>query len=291
MTIRLLVTGGSGFIGSWCLRQLVNEPIEIFVISRKARQNLKNITWVTADFLEPEQMKNVVKQVQATHLLHCAWDVTHNYYWQNLNNIDYYLATVLLWEEFIKNGGTRGIFLGSGAELLETNVQPNTLYGRGKKLTAESVAFLGQAHGVEYLWCRVFGLFGQGEPSARLFPYLLKCFRDKIPPEIKSPETKYDFLYVENLAKLIKELSFSQLVGIVDLGLGDVYSVRELAIFLHQCFYPTSPEPIYFADASPNSFLPDLTWQQSIQLKAQYFSFKDAVQKYLEQDPVTILES
>ena len=74
---RVLVTGGSGFIGSHCLEPLLHRSFDVHAVSTRPHPGaITAVTWHAADLLDPAAATALVAEVQPSHLLHLAWIVT-----------------------------------------------------------------------------------------------------------------------------------------------------------------------------------------------------------------------
>lgn len=82
MRERFLVTGALGCIGSWIVRQLLDEGVEIVgvdaggsdhrVRALLAGDELERVTWVTADISLPETATTLFARHEPTHVIHLA---------------------------------------------------------------------------------------------------------------------------------------------------------------------------------------------------------------------------
>ncbi len=77
----VLVTGGSGFIGTWVLHELLNRDARIVVIDsqkmperweRVLGHRSREIVWSDASLLRCDELQKVIEQYQITHLIHLA---------------------------------------------------------------------------------------------------------------------------------------------------------------------------------------------------------------------------
>lgn len=160
--MKVLLTGATGFIGSYVYKELIQNNSYVSVISRK-ESNLKN--WFQADILNVEETTKVVKEVQADVLIHLAWDVTHGQFWHAENNKDYEKASKSLFNSFIKNGGRKIVSVGTCAEYPTSSeavsedviyAEELTPYGKAKRsvfdyLVSEQKKKTLILHGLEFL--------------------------------------------------------------------------------------------------------------------------------------------
>jgi nucleoside-diphosphate-sugar epimerase len=175
---RVLVTGGSGFIGSHALRPLVDAGHEVHALSR--RPALANapagIVWHDSDLLADPGA--VVSEVGPERLLHLAWYTEHGRYWNSLENLRWVEATLALMRAFAAAGGERAVLAGTCAEYEwggagpcvegQTPLRPATLYGVAKRATCALVEAAAPELGVDVAWGRIFFLYGPGEDDRRL---------------------------------------------------------------------------------------------------------------------------
>ena len=174
-TVRLLVTGATGFIGRHVLAQLaLRKDITVVASARSIPAALPSrIAFDQADLLEAEGPADLIARVQPTHLLHLAWDARPGLFWTTPGNLRWAAATLDLFESFVRVGGKRAVFAGSGAEydwtgpsLLSESAEtrPATLYGVAKDAVRRIVC-MPFASGVSVAWGRVFWLYGDHEPA------------------------------------------------------------------------------------------------------------------------------
>jgi dTDP-6-deoxy-L-talose 4-dehydrogenase (NAD+) len=112
---------------------------------------------------------------------------------------------------------------------LETPLRPLTPYA-----AAKAAAFLALEHwlplqSVEFAWCRLFYLYGEGEDERRLVPYLRARLSAGEPAELTRGTQVRDYLEVHEAARQIVECALGSVRGAVNICSGVAITVRELA--------------------------------------------------------------
>lgn len=287
MMPKILLTGASGFVGKYCLEYLSSKKLHVHCMSRTRNSSpYSNISWHVCNLLQVDETARLIKEIAPDYLIHCAWYVEHQQFWNSPLNIDYIGATVELWKLFLKYNGKKAIFLGSCAEVMESknDLKSVTLYGKSKQITSELISLISQANPstTSFIWGRIFGLFGPGENKSRIVPYLLNAYMNDQIPELKKPHATYDFIYVKNLAKMIVELLFSDVSGVIDFGENNQYSIEELAKYLNENYFANTQSAISLQNFDKQSFIPDLSWQKRDFFQFETMSFDESIREYLD---------
>ena len=84
-------------------------------------------------------------------------------------------------------------------------------------------------HGIEFVWCRLFYLYGEGEDERRLVPYLRSKLKAGEPAELSSGTQIRDFLDVCEAGRMIVEAALGTVQGPVNICSGAGVTVRALA--------------------------------------------------------------
>jgi nucleoside-diphosphate-sugar epimerase len=233
---RVLVTGATGFIGTRTLTFLHERDYEVHVIGRTPPQS-DTIIFHKADILNPEATRAVVAQVQATHLLHLAWDVTPGRYWQSADNLNWVSASLQLVRAFAEVGGQRAVISGTCAEYQwgqarflesETPCIPVTLYGAAKDALRRILMAYAATRGLSVAWGRIFFLYGPGEKSGRLISDTIRTLRQGTPFPTSHGHQLRDFLHVDDVAGAFAALVDCKVSGPVNIGSGQAVSVRKI---------------------------------------------------------------
>jgi dTDP-6-deoxy-L-talose 4-dehydrogenase (NAD+) len=82
---------------------------------------------------------------------------------------------------------------------------------------------------VEFAWCRLFYLYGEGEDARRLVPTLRQCLSEGRAADLTSGNQVRDFLDVTEAGRQIAEVAMSGKTGASNICSGCPVTVRELA--------------------------------------------------------------
>ena len=240
MTRRVaLVTGASGLIGSRTLAPLRRLGFEVHGASRHTPAD-RGFPHLIADLRDPPQIETVLATLRPTHILHCAWDVTHGRFWQAPENIDWVAATLTLGRMAAAHGVARFVGVGTcveydwsddtgGPRREDDPTRPHTLYGVAKDHTRALLAALFARTGTHFAWGRVFDLFGAGEAPGRFIASLLRTLRAGETFTCRHGQLQRDYLAVEDVGIALAALLASDVEGPVNIASGVAVALGDLA--------------------------------------------------------------
>lgn len=235
---RVLVTGGTGFIGRYCLARLAAVGYEVHSISRNARP-VTAVRWHRCNLLDVGECRRAIESVRPTHLLHLAWLATPGVFWDSTENLQWLESSVSLFRAFFDSGGRKAVGLGTCAEYesasadLEestANIQPSTVYGQCKAAAGFACLSAAQAYKASALWVRLFYPYGPGEPKARLIPSVIAGLSQERRVVCSEGTQVRDFIFVQDVADALERLLSSDLSGFYNLGSGHGATVREVVM-------------------------------------------------------------
>ena len=234
----VLVTGGTGFIGRHCVATLLRRGWEVHVLAPEdspARD--AGVFFHKGNLLDTGQTGVLVRTVQASHLLHLAWNVTPGGYAFSPENLTWVQASLALLEHFHAAGGRRVVTAGTcfeydldAAVLREdmTADRPQTIYGCCKQALGQLTRAFCQCHDMGYGWARVFYLYGPGEHPGRLAAAVITALLQGQRAPCTEGRQVRDYLHVADVAQGLVALLESDFNGVVNLGSGVPVAVREL---------------------------------------------------------------
>lgn len=153
------------------------------------------------------------------------------------DNFDCLVGSMRLGQVFTQLGGRRFVGIGTcfeygltdGEISYDTPLRPVTTYGLCKASLFRSLSLLFAATSTEFLWCRLFYLYGAGERPWRLVPYIRNQLSAGQPALLGSGNHIRDYMDVRLAAKLIVDQALGPACGEKNICSGTPISVRELA--------------------------------------------------------------
>jgi dTDP-6-deoxy-L-talose 4-dehydrogenase (NAD+) len=170
-------------------------------------------------------------------VIHLAWYAEPGKYLESALNLDCLSGTLEMARGAACAGVRRWIGCGScfeydlsaGVLTPETPLRPLTAYAAAKAAAFLALERWLPLQGVEFAWCRLFYLYGEGEDARRLVPYLRARLSAGEPAELTRGTQVRDYLEVREAARQIIECALGSARGAVNICSGVGITVRELA--------------------------------------------------------------
>jgi nucleoside-diphosphate-sugar epimerase len=239
----ILMTGATGFVGRQVLRELAERGLRVRVVIRAGTQERLPASDAIEKVIASDDMWSqdadwwaaACRDVDTA--IHVAWYAEPGKYLQPPQNLACLAGTLRFAEgasraklrRFVGIGTCFEYDLGVGRLSVETPLNPTTLYA-----AAKASAFLTLSHylplqGVEFAWCRLFYLYGEGEDARRLVPVLRARLSAGEAVELTSGTQVRDYLDVRDAARMIIEGALGSGQGPMNICSGIPVTIRELA--------------------------------------------------------------
>lgn len=243
MTQIALLTGVTGFVGRQVYKSLLKQGIKVRAVVREDKaeevepcEYLESIIQTKDLFLENEAWWTKVCH-GVDIVIHVAWYVEPGKYLDSPKNLDCLIGTLALAKGAVNSNVSRFVGVGTCFEYdlkdgylsIDTPLNPLTPYAAAKASTFMSLSQCLPAQGLEFVWCRLFYLYGEGEDPRRLVPYLRSRLESGLPAELTSGNQIRDFLDVRDAGRMICEAAISQKLGPFNICSGVPTTVRALS--------------------------------------------------------------
>jgi nucleoside-diphosphate-sugar epimerase len=240
---RILLSGATGFVGKHIYKALSKSNVRIVPVVRTGKESsFKNQANVDRIVCSPDIFQESVswwaEQCQGIDIIiHAAWYAEPEKYLQSSRNMDCLIGSLNLAKGSVIAGVKRFVSIGtcfeydlsSGVLSKDTPLNPVTPYA-----SAKAALYMGLTHWlpeqlVEFAWCRLFYLYGEGEDPRRLVPYLRSKLEKGEPAELSTGKQIRDFLNVSEAGQNIVNVALGNQSGAINICSGIPVTVRQLA--------------------------------------------------------------
>jgi nucleoside-diphosphate-sugar epimerase len=275
--MKIFVTGGTGFIGQHVVRQLVNDGHTVVLLCLEDEQvpsalNSRQIQLVRGNLSNIDAWSDEVLMSKPDAMVHLAWEGIPQYdaktsaknlmYGLNLITMmaeagcKKILCTGSCWEYGQKTGE-----LTEDAPVNVTNAftaAKYSLYMMGKEIAKE--------HTVEFIWTRLFYVYGPGQKSHSLIPHIVESISAGRKPDIRTPHTKNDFIYVEDVASAVSLLLAKKTKGnLYNIGSGYSTEIVEVINEVYRLF--DDRQTFECSNSAPSDSTPVNFWANITKIK------------------------
>ncbi|MDB4051009.1 NAD-dependent epimerase/dehydratase family protein [Flavobacteriaceae bacterium] len=212
--MKIIITGANGIIGRQLVSKILNSysNLKILVLERK-ESVIKhvNITSLKMDLLKSnsDSFNDLIKKFQPDLFFHLAWNTNHSDYLTSSENKDWETTSKLLIDAFYSNGGKKFIGLGSSIEYdwsynspLIENITPYSKEYEYSKSKLSVLKYL-KSKEKDFLWGRVFFVFGSNQSDTRLIPKIISNALTGIPELSIVGDIERDYLSTNEIANQI----------------------------------------------------------------------------------------
>ena len=252
----VIITGGSGFVGSNTVRYFLSQGIDVLSvdIAPQAAFEEEGLTYLQCDVFDTEELISKIPHGVYDTFIHFAWagsagPARTDYNLQMKNA----LMTVECLKAAKELGCTRFVCAGSIMEY-EVEAAIHTqgsrpgmgyIYGMGKHIAHCMCKSVAADIDIELLWPMITNAYGVGELSPRFVNTTLRKIINGEPLQFTAATQNYDFVYVTDVAKAFYLVAlngkpFCEYM----IGSGNARPLREFILEMQQALAPAS-EPIF----------------------------------------------
>ena len=273
--MKILVTGVTGFIGNYVIKELLKYEYKIIASAIEHHTQI-NYSWLNKiDYIQANL--NEDKEDWFTFfrkpdiIIHLAWEGLPNY--KELYHIERNLMkNYFFLKNLVENGLKKVVVTGTCFEygmqngILRENLEtkPNNPYALAKDCLRKFLEQLQKQINFDLKWIRLFYMYGEGQNHNSILSQLKSALKrkDKV-FNISRGEQLRDYLPVEKVAEYIVKIAIQDKInGIINCCSGEPISIRKLVekylekenkrIILNLGYYP-------YPDYEPMAFWGDVT--------------------------------
>lgn len=211
-SIKAIVTGAAGFLGANLVEELVKKDYKVIAVVRAGSahnnriRNLKGVRLVAAELTEYDKLPELIDE-NADILYHLAWGGGSSVREQQIN----ISATLAAVEAAKQLGCRRFVATGSQAEYgahqelitEETAPHPFTAYGATKLAANVLSKVRAEELGIDWIWDRVFSVYGKYEPHGRMLPDMIEALRQGETFHLSACTQNWDYIFSTDAAKAV----------------------------------------------------------------------------------------
>jgi UDP-glucose 4-epimerase len=298
--MRCLVTGASGFLGSYVTRSLLGRGAKVGVLLHgegpdvRLVECIENVHIVRGDIHAPASYREAVLDFAPEIVVHMAWTGVEPGLRNDPLQRDNVDATLALAEIAVQAGARDFLNAGSQAEYGPLNkrisendaTNPTSHYGQAKLAALHKLQDFCAAHRVRLAHVRIFSTYGPMDHPHWLIGYLIAELMAGRKPALTACEQRWDFLYAADAADAFASLAETpQAEGVFNLGSGTapplrqtVECIRDLidcSLPLNIGAVPYRPDQVMHLEADVTRLQRSTRWRPRVTLR-------DGLQKTVE---------
>ncbi len=295
--MKILITGGTGFIGSALVRKLVSEGHkEVYVFAKNISNTFRidsikdKINLIEGDILNPKSYVDQIINIKPDVVYHLAWYAEPGKYLTSIENLEH-LKYGINFIKFLFELGVKKIIITGTCFEYDTSYgylsestpeKPEHLYSSCKlalKKVAEQLSYI---YEIPLIWARIFYLYGPYEHPNRLIPYVINSLFSNKKVELRSHGLQIrDYLHVDDVAQGLICLLNEEKTSTYNIGSGNPVRVRDLVNQIAEIL--GKKELISFAPETTQFNEPMFICSDNTKLKKLGFKQEKNIERYLEQ--------
>lgn len=212
---KVFVTGATGFIGQWAVRELIGQGIEVIAIIREgsSRRNILDgldVRVVECSLGNFSRLPGLIGDSDIDTVYHFAWQGVSD---ADCRDSDIQLANIRATLELLDVMEALQIrtFIGAGslheAEAIQEISEDKTItnlgfmYKAAKTCAHWMAKAKAGAAGIRFFWPVITNAYGEGESSGRLINTVIRKILAGEAPALSEGKQLYDFVHISDVAR------------------------------------------------------------------------------------------
>lgn len=212
---KVVITGGTGFIGSWLVEDMLEQEIEVIMLVRDAslckycgREGVTVIQYNSSAYEELKQKKDSFDA-----FYHLGWGGVAT---QDKNDCELQMDNIAFSMEMLEYahqiGTKKFIGIGTVAEysfcesIMDVNAKqtPNDMYGAAKTAVHYLLETRARILKMPFIWTVIPSTFGEGRRDNNIITYTILSLLRGEKPEYGYLTQMWDFLYVKEVVRALR---------------------------------------------------------------------------------------
>jgi nucleoside-diphosphate-sugar epimerase len=228
---KILVVGGTGFIGFHLIKKLKNKKFIVHSISTKQpakERTINGVKYILTDISNLAKLKKSIKKDSYSYVINLAGHVDHNNKKKTLNShfigcknlVNIFLNSKI--ENFIQIGSSGEYGVMKSPHYENFDAKPITVYNLAKKKASDFLINSFKEKRFPVTIFRLYLAYGPNQDENRFIPIVIKnCLKDKS-FELSHCNQYRDFIYIDDFVSLIiKTFKIKKSIGeIFNVGSG-----------------------------------------------------------------------
>jgi len=239
--VKILVTGGSGFVGSHILNKLLKSDKDYQVLSfvREVKDSLKkheDLTWAKADLNDTSSFVSKIEDFKPEVVIHSAWEGIPDFdapnCLKNLNQSINFINTILkvqTCKKLLIPGSCFEYQRKKGICKESETLEGKDFFSWAKLSLLNYLLLQTKKNEISLGWFRLFYAYGPGQREGSLIPSIINSIQLNKLPNLSTPQNANDFIFIEDVAELFEMAIYKDFSsGIYNLGTGETSKVLEI---------------------------------------------------------------
>ena len=231
--MKILVTGGAGFIGKYVVRNLLMKGYEVGILDILELNDVKSHKIDLRDF---KGVNKVLKKYDAGR--HLAVSISDDNLEDFMINV---IGTLNLLIASVDNKVKRFVYASTSSIYEGLNkipnkesdfVKPRTSYTICKQMGELYCNFFNKYYNLNTVSLRFFNVYGKGGDS--VINLFIDRIKNNLPVEISNKKTTRDFIYVEDVADAVIKAIESGINGVINVGTGNSIGLTDVALMIYE---------------------------------------------------------
>lgn len=237
MKKKILIIGGTGFIGKNLIIQLESKKFKIFSISKNSKKFpfKKKVTQIKCDISKKNEIEKKLKNIDIEYVINLGGYIDHR---KKIETIGAHFNGVKNLVNFFKKKKIN-LFIQIGTSLEYGNIKSpqneknykktKSYYASAKKKASDYILNMNKKENFPFIILRLYQVYGPHQNNLRLLPQIINaCLKNENFAVTNGIQLR-DFMHVDDLINLIKKILESRVKNkIFNVGSGKPVKVKKI---------------------------------------------------------------